>query len=160
MAVKQIGRFRVGKELGSGNQGTVYLCHDTQLERRVAIKLLNQALSESAFRDEARTMSKLQHPNIVTIYEAGHHDGTPYLVFEFVEGDLLSDLIQGKPMELPRALQIFQGLLEGMAEAHKAGVVHRDLKPTNIIITRTRCRRSWTSASPACWPKRPVPISS
>lgn len=138
MAVKQIGRFQVGKELGSGSQGTVFLCHDTQLERRVAIKLLNQALSESAFRDEARTMSKLQHPNIVSIYEAGHHDGTPYLVFEFVEGDLLSSLIQGKPLELPKALQIFQGLLEGVAEAHKAGIVHRDLKPTNIIINKNQ----------------------
>jgi eukaryotic-like serine/threonine-protein kinase len=138
MSIKQIGRFQVGRVLGSGNQGTVYLCHDTQLERRVAIKLLNQSLSESAFRDEARTMSKLQHPNIVSIYEAGQHDGTPYLVFEFVEGDLLSTLIQGKPLELPRALQIFQGLLEGVAEAHKAGIVHRDLKPANIIINKNQ----------------------
>jgi serine/threonine protein kinase len=104
----------------------------------VAIKLLNQSLSESAFRDEARTMSKLQHPNIVSIYEAGQHNGTPYLVFEFVEGDLLASLIQGKPLELPRTLRIFQGLLEGMAEAHKAGIVHRDLKPANIIINKNQ----------------------
>jgi serine/threonine protein kinase len=108
------------------------------LERRVAIKLLNQSLRQSAFSDEARTMSKLQHPNIVSIYEAGQHEGTAFLVFEFVEGDLLSSLIQGKPLELPRALQIFQGLLEGMAEAHKAGIVHRDLKPANIIISRNQ----------------------
>ncbi len=138
MAIKQIGRFLVGRVLGSGNQGTVYLCHDTQLERRVAIKLLNRSLSQSAFRDEARTMSKLQHPNIVSIYEAGEFQETPYLVFEFVEGDLLSTLIQGKPLELPRTLQIFQGLLEGMAEAHKAGIVHRDLKPANIIINQNQ----------------------
>ncbi|MGD8909984.1 MAG: HDOD domain-containing protein, partial [Chromatiales bacterium] len=138
MSIKQIGRFQLGRVLGSGNQGTVYLCHDTQLERRVAIKLLNQSLSDSAFRDEARTMSKLQHPNIVSIYEAGRHNGTPYLVFEFVEGDLLSSLIQGKPLELAHALKIFQGLLEGMAEAHKAGIVHRDLKPANIIINRNQ----------------------
>jgi serine/threonine protein kinase len=138
MALKKIGRFQVGRVLGSGNQGTVYLCHDTQLERKVAIKLLNQSLSESAFRDEARTMSKLQHPNIVSIYEAGQHEKTPYLVFEFVEGDLLSTLVKGKPMELPRAMQIFQGMLEGMAEAHKAGIVHRDLKPANIIINRNQ----------------------
>ncbi len=138
MALKNIGRFQVGRVLGSGNQGTVYLCHDTQLERKVAIKLLNRSLSENAFRDEARTMSKLQHPNIVSIYEAGHHGETPYLVFEFVEGDLLSELVQGKPLELPRALQIFQGMLEGMAEAHKAGIVHRDLKPANIIINRNQ----------------------
>ena len=138
MAEKKIGRFQVGGVLGSGNQGTVYLCHDTELERKVAIKLLNQSLSEDAFRVEARTMSKLQHPNIVSIYEAGHQDKTPYLVFEFVEGDLLSSLVQVKPLELPRAMQIFQGILEGMAEAHKAGVVHRDLKPANIIINRNQ----------------------
>ncbi|MCG7869174.1 MAG: protein kinase, partial [Candidatus Thiodiazotropha taylori] len=73
MRLKQIGRFQVGKELGSGNQGTVYLCHDSQLERQVAIKLLDKVLQDASFRDEARTMSKLQHPNIVSIYEAGEH---------------------------------------------------------------------------------------
>ncbi|MCU7813256.1 MAG: serine/threonine protein kinase, partial [Candidatus Thiodiazotropha sp. (ex Notomyrtea botanica)] len=134
MSIKQIGRFQVGKVLGSGNQGTVYLCHDTQLERRVAIKLLSNSLPETSFRDEARTMSRLQHPNIVSIYEAGQHKDTPYLVFEYVEGELLSEMIGGKPLELPQALTIFQGLLEGVAEAHKTGIVHRDLKPANIII--------------------------
>lgn len=136
MALRQIGRFKVGNVLGSGNQGTVYLCHDTQLERRVAIKLLDKSLTETSFRDEARTMSRLQHPNIVSIYEAGQHQGTPYLVFEYVEGELLSEMVRGKPLEPARALQIFQGLLEGVAEAHKAGIVHRDLKPANIIINQ------------------------
>ncbi|MET0091772.1 MAG: HDOD domain-containing protein [Candidatus Thiodiazotropha sp.] len=136
MGPKKIGRFLVGEKLGAGNQGTVYLCQDSQLERQVAIKLLNRSLQASSFRDEARTMSKLQHPNIVSIYEAGDHQGTPYLVFEFAQGDLLSELIQGEPLERPLALQIFQGLMEGMSEAHKAGIVHRDLKPSNIIISR------------------------
>ena len=134
MTPTQIGRFRVGRLLGEGSQGTVYLCHDSQLERKVTIKLLNKALPESSFRDEARTMSKLQHPNIVSIYEAGHHDSTPYLVFEYVEGRLLSDLIRDGALELPKALHIFEGLLEGMSQAHKAGIVHRDLKPSNIMI--------------------------
>jgi eukaryotic-like serine/threonine-protein kinase len=141
MALKQIGRFRVGAVLGSGNQGTVYLCHDPQLERRVAIKLLDKSLPDTRFGDEARTMSRLQHPNIVSIYEAGEHQGTPYLVFEYVEGDLLSEKIRGKPLETAAALQIFQGLLEGVAEAHKAGIVHRDLKPANIIISRDRAAK-------------------
>jgi len=135
MLLKQIDRFRVERLLGEGNQGSVYLCHDPQLERRVAVKLLNKALQESAFRGEARTMSKLQHPNIVSIYEAGQHQGTPYLVFEYVEGNLLSELIGGKPLEQARVLGIFQGLLEGVAQAHRAGIVHRDLKPSNIIIS-------------------------
>ncbi|MCG8487856.1 MAG: HDOD domain-containing protein [Chromatiales bacterium] len=134
MRLKQIGRFQVGKELGSGNQGTVYLCHDSQLERQVAIKLLDKVLQDASFRDEARTMSKLQHPNIVSIYEAGEHRGTPFLVFEYAQGKLLSDYLQGEPLELPLALQIFEGLLEGMSQAHRAGIVHRDLKPSNIII--------------------------
>ncbi|MCG7873368.1 MAG: HDOD domain-containing protein [Candidatus Thiodiazotropha lotti] len=134
MRLKQIGRFQVGKELGSGNQGTVYLCHDSQLERQVAIKLLDKVLQDASFRDEARTMSKLQHPNIVSIYEVGEHQGTPFLVFEYAQGKLLSDLIQGDPLELPLALKIFEGLLDGMSQAHRAGIVHRDLKPSNIII--------------------------
>ena len=71
MAPKTIGRFKVGKQLGSGNQGTVYLCADTELQRRVAIKLLNKSIPEVAYHSEARAMSKLQHPNIVSIYEAG-----------------------------------------------------------------------------------------
>jgi serine/threonine protein kinase len=138
MRPKKIGRFQVMKTLGAGNQGTVYLCQDSQLERQVAIKLLDKSLQSTSFRDEARTMSKLQHPNIVSIYEAGEHQGIPYLVFEYAQGDLLSDLIQGDPLELPLVEQIFKGLLAGMSEAHKAGIVHRDLKPSNIIISRDR----------------------
>jgi serine/threonine protein kinase len=134
MRQKKIGRFRVVQKLGAGNQGTVYLCEDSQLERQVAVKLLDKSLQESSFRDEARTMSKLQHPNIVSIYEAGTHQGIPFLVFEFAQGDLLSELIQGEPLDLPLALQIFKGLLEGMSQAHQAGIVHRDLKPSNIIV--------------------------
>ncbi|MEW8469519.1 MAG: HDOD domain-containing protein [Candidatus Thiodiazotropha sp.] len=134
MKPKQIGRFQVGEQLGIGNQGTVYLCHDSQLERKVAIKLLNKSLMESSFLDEARAVSKLQHANIVSIYEAGKQQQVPYLVFEYVEGDLLKELINGDPLAVGDALQIFQGLLEGMSQAHKAGIVHRDLKPANIII--------------------------
>ncbi|MBL3600115.1 MAG: HDOD domain-containing protein [gamma proteobacterium endosymbiont of Lamellibrachia anaximandri] len=134
MAPKTIGRFKIGKKLGSGNQGTVYLCSDTELQRRVAIKLLNKSLPQASYRSEARTMSKLQHPNIVSIYEAGEHKGTPFLVFEYVEGRLLSDLIRDGGLELAQIENIFQGLLAGVSRAHQAGIVHRDLKPTNIII--------------------------
>ncbi|PVV12194.1 MAG: hypothetical protein B6D77_05830 [gamma proteobacterium symbiont of Ctena orbiculata] len=138
MKPKKIGRFQVGEQLGVGNQGTVYLCHDSQLERKVAIKLLNKSLQESAFQDEARAASKLQHANIVSIYEAGEHQQVPYLVFEYAQGELLKDLINGQPLELGDALQIFQGLLEGMSQAHKAGIVHRDLKPANIVINKEK----------------------
>ncbi|MET0108861.1 MAG: HDOD domain-containing protein [Candidatus Thiodiazotropha sp.] len=138
MKPKKIGRFQVGEQLGVGNQGTVYLCHDSQLQRKVAIKLLNKSLQESSFLDEARAASKLQHANIVSIYEAGEHRKIPYLVFEYAQGELLKDLINGEPLEVGDALRIFQGLLEGMGQAHKAGIVHRDLKPANIIINEDK----------------------
>jgi serine/threonine protein kinase len=138
MKPKQIGRFLVGEQLGTGNQGTVYLCRDSQLERKVAIKLLNKSLQQSSFLDEARAASKLQHANIVSIYEAGEHQKVPYLVFEYVQGDLLKALIQDEPLKVATALEIFQGLLEGMSQAHKSGIVHRDLKPANIIISKDK----------------------
>lgn len=140
MAAKTIGRFRVGRKLGSGNQGSVYLCADPELRRRVAIKLLDktdlgsQEMAES-FHREARTMSQIQHPNIVSIYEVGKHQGVPYLVFEFVEGRLLSEVIKSGSLEVAATLEVFQGLLEGMERAHRQGIVHRDLKPSNVIIS-------------------------
>jgi eukaryotic-like serine/threonine-protein kinase len=140
MAPTSIGRFRVGKTLGSGNQGTVYLCEDPELQRPVAVKLLNQRALGSeevlaAFYREARSMSKVQHPNIVSIYEAGHHENLPYLVFEYVEGRLLAEVIRRRELDLDRGLELFQGMLEGMDRAHRQGIVHRDLKPANIIIS-------------------------
>ncbi|MGD8914206.1 MAG: serine/threonine-protein kinase, partial [Candidatus Thiodiazotropha sp.] len=138
MKPEKIGRFQVGKQLGMGNQGTVYLCNDSQLERKVAIKLLNKSMEGGSFLDEARAASKLQHANIVSIYEAGEHKHVPYLVFEYAQGELLKDLIHGEPLDVADALLIFQGLLEGMSQAHKAGIVHRDLKPANIIISHDK----------------------
>ena len=134
MAPNTIGRFKIGKQLGSGNQGTVYLCADPELQRRVAIKLLDKSLRGANSRTEARTMSKLQHPNIVSIYEAGEHNGTPYLVFEYVEGRLLADAIRQDKLQIHQILSVFQGLLEGVSQAHRVGIVHRDLKPANIIL--------------------------
>ncbi|MEN8179513.1 MAG: HDOD domain-containing protein [Pseudomonadota bacterium] len=138
MAPKTIGRFKVGKQLGSGSQGTVYLCADTELQRRVAIKLLNRSLAEETYRAEARAMSQLQHPNIVSIYEAGEQNGTPYMVFEYVEGQLLSDVIREDKLDHAQKIAAFRGLLEGVSQAHRVGIVHRDLKPGNIILNGER----------------------
>ena len=134
MAPNTIGRFKIGKQLGSGNQGTVYLCADPELQRRVAIKLLDRSVRGASNRSEARTMSKLQHPNIVSIYEAGEHNGIPYLVFEYVEGRLLADAIRQDKLDQQQVLEVFRGLLEGVSQAHRVGIVHRDLKPANIIL--------------------------
>ncbi len=134
MAPNTIGRFKIGKQLGSGNQGTVYLCADPELQRQVAIKLLDKSVRGVSDRSEARAMSKLQHPNIVSIYEAGEYNGTPYLVFEYVEGRLLTDAIRQDKLDLRQVLEVFKGLMEGVSQAHRVGIVHRDLKPANIIL--------------------------
>ncbi len=136
---QMIGRFKVGKRLGSGNQGTVYLCMDPELERRVAIKLLDKTVlgsqeAAASFHREARSMSKIQHPNIVSIYEAGRNGGVPFLVFEYVEGRLLSE-ITAAGADPGEVMDLFQGMLEGIGRAHQQGIVHRDLKPANIIIS-------------------------
>ena len=136
----QIGRFQILEELGAGNQGTVHLCHDPELQRNVAIKLLDRAELQSGqaeydFRHEARMMSRLQHPNIVAVYEVGLHLSRPYLVCEYVQGMLLSEWLAQERSGFQGALDIFKGILEGISQAHGLGIVHRDLKPSNIIIS-------------------------
>jgi serine/threonine protein kinase len=138
---KQIGRFEIIRELGQGAQGAVYLARDPHLERQVAIKTLLLDQDPSAKQDiktllaEARIVSQFQHPNIVTVYDAGEHEGSPYLVFEYVEGTTLADLLK-KQRSLPpsRAVEIVLQILDGVSYAHQKDIVHRDLKPANIIL--------------------------
>lgn len=136
-----IGRFEVLKVLGQGAQGIVYLARDPHLQRQVAIKTfsLNDAASQpkelKALLDEARIVSQFQHPNIVMVYDAGEQGGQPYLVFEYVAGTPLSNLLK-KEGRLPvkQAVDIALQILDGVAYAHKKQIVHRDLKPANIMI--------------------------
>lgn len=127
-------------ELGRGSQGVVYLATDPQLERQVAIKTLQVDVSENGNKkkrlmQEARTVSKLQHPNIVPVYEAADHEGKPYLVFEYVEGVSLREIIKKKaPLEARQAVSLMAQILDGVSYAHKRGIVHRDLSPANILI--------------------------
>ncbi len=139
--MQTIGRFKVGKELGSGAQGSVYLCGDPELQRRVAIKLLKRSLFGSGSNKadllrEARSISQIQHPNIVAIFDVGEEKGTPFLVFEYVEGELLSEHIKSKALDLPKMLDIFEGMLSGVDQVHRRGIVHRDLKPANVILSK------------------------
>ena len=136
----QIGRFRVVSELGKGAQGIVYLANDTQLERNVAIKtvLLEKPSPKlkAQLLSEARAVSKLQHPNIITLYEADEHLGKPYLVFEYVDGTSLYDYLKKKgKISSKEAIRILDPVLNAIAYAHKRGVVHRDLSPHNIMLT-------------------------
>jgi serine/threonine protein kinase len=137
MSIKTIGRFEIIHELGRGVQGVVYLAHDPQLGRQVAIKTLQAGSAEQTDRllSEARIASNLQHANIVTLYDAGEHDDLPYLVYPYVEGQTLMDLI-GEEGNLPlvQAAQIASGVLDALTSAHAQGVMHLDIKPSNIMI--------------------------
>lgn len=134
--MQSIGRFRVGRKLGAGGQGTVYLCLDPELQRRVAIKVLSQSTlgEEQGFLREARAISQIQHPNIVSIFDVGKQQGQPFLVFEYVEGELLSRRLESRERDLQRLLDIFVAMLSGVDQVHQRGIVHRDLKPSNVII--------------------------
>lgn len=135
---KVIGRFNIIRELGHGVQGAVYLAHDTQLDRQVAIKTLRVNSTQDAANlvREAKIASKLQHPNIVTLYDALMHDGVPYLVYAYIEGQSLEEMLKReKILPLARAAQIASSVLEGLGYAHRHDVMHLDIKPANVMIS-------------------------
>lgn len=132
-----IGRFKIIREISKGGQGTVYLAEDPQLERQVAIKLLrtSSAQQKESLLREARITSKFQHPNIVTLYDAGEHNGVPYLVCAFIEGETLAQALKRcGTMTLTYAARLAAGVLDGLAYAHQQGVMHLDIKPGNVIV--------------------------
>ncbi len=137
-----IDRFKVLRELGKGSQGIVYLASDPRLERNVAIKtlhrqsVLNQGRQERLL-SEAKTVSKLQHPNIVPLYEAGQDQGLLYLVFEYVDGISLKEQMRSTSQYVVhRAIRLIMQILDGISCAHGQGIVHRDLSPSNIMIDK------------------------
>ena len=139
----RLGRFELRRQIGRGGQSWVWLAFDPRLERDVAIKLLRPAGdadgSEVAlWLQEARSVSRLNHPNIVQVYEADVEAGQAYLVFEYVDGKTLSELIRERGAWAPaQAVPLMIDVLDGLAAAHEAGIVHRDLKPANIIVDRS-----------------------
>jgi eukaryotic-like serine/threonine-protein kinase len=137
-----IDRFKVLRELGKGSQGIVYLASDPRLERNVAIKtlhrqsVLNQGRQERLL-SEAKTVSKLQHPNIVPLYEAGQDHGILYLVFEYVDGISLKEQMRSTGQYVVhRAIRLMIQILDGISCAHNQAIVHRDLSPSNIMIDK------------------------
>lgn len=136
---QKIGKFDILRVLGTGAQSVVYLAHDAHLQREVAIKSLHLAGRDEARKqglmDEARTVSKLRHPNIVPIFDAGEQGGDPYLVFEYVEGSSLAELLREQGgMPAPRAIEVMLQILDAVESAHRHGIIHRDLKPSNILM--------------------------
>lgn len=142
------GQFRLQQPLGSGGMGQVYLAEQLEVGRPVVIKLLNgQALSgssgEARFKREAQALAQLNHPNIVQLYAFGRgDDGTPYLAMEYIAGRTLGTIV-GEQGPLPEAevCAILKQLCDALIEAHKQGVVHRDLKPDNVMISTTQAGR-------------------
>lgn len=138
-APRRIGRFQVRRLLGQGAQSFVYLAFDPQLEREVAIKMLALAPRDNAqgpgLLGEARTVGRLRHPNIVPVFEAGEQGGEVYLVFEYVEGRTLEQMLrQDGAVPAARAAELMIGVLDAVGAAHQQGIVHRDLKPSNVLI--------------------------
>jgi len=122
--------------------GEVYRARDTRLERTVAIKILPEHLSSNPeakhrFDREARAISSLNHPNICTLYDVGHQDGTDYLVMEFLEGETLADRLMKSPLAADQVLKYGIEICDGLEKAHRGGVTHRDLKPGNVMLTKT-----------------------
>lgn len=138
-AQRRVGRFELQRLLGRGAQASVWLAHDPRLQREVAVKLMTPGADSAAVSEwmhEAHAVSRLTHPNIVPVFEADDDGrGAPYLVFEYVEGGTLLDVVRREGMLQPRrAVELMTGVLAALAEAHAQGIVHRDLKPSNVLI--------------------------
>src|SRR5436309_2825675 len=134
------GRYKVVSRLGAGGMADVFLAEDEQLGRKVALKLLYQRFAEDPgfverFRREAQAAAGLQHPNVVSVYDRGAYDGTYYIAMEYLPGRSLKQLIRAEaPLDPIRAIDITLQILKAARFAHRRGVIHRDLKPHNVIV--------------------------
>ena len=144
MSGEIVAHYRLIEKIGQGGMGEVYLAEDTRLERKVALKFLPQELTgdpeaRQRFEREAKAVAALNHPNIVTIHEIGEHQGRVYMAMEHATGRTLREVIQGslrrgKPLPLPTVVAIVSQVAAGLSAAHARGIVHRDIKPQNIMV--------------------------
>ncbi|MDQ2979891.1 MAG: serine/threonine-protein kinase, partial [Acidobacteriota bacterium] len=136
----RLGPYEIVAPLGAGGMGEVYRARDTRLGREVAVKILPEALAADTdrlrrFEQEARAASALNHPNIVTIHDAGQEGAVSYIAMELVEGQSLREVLAAGPLPLKKAIDIAAQVSSGLAKAHASGIVHRDLKPENVMVT-------------------------
>jgi serine/threonine-protein kinase len=140
IADRELGPYRLVREIGSGGMGVVYEAEDTRLRRRVAVKLLPPELSrdrgaKQRFLREARAASALDDPNICTVHDVGEHDGQLYIVMAYYEGETLKERLARGPLPVSEARQVALEVARALARAHEAGIVHRDIKPANVMLT-------------------------
>ncbi len=138
---QRLGPYEIVSRIGAGGMGEVFKARDTRLERSVAIKILPADFALNAqfrvrFEREAKTISQLNHPNICALHDVGQEDGTSYLVMELLEGESLADRLARGPLPLSEVLRYGAQIAEALDRAHRAGVIHRDLKPGNVMLTR------------------------
>jgi len=137
---ENVGPYRIIEQLGQGGMATVFKAYHAALDRYVAIKVLHPAFKEepnflSRFQREARVVARLEHPNIVPIYDYAEHKGQPYLVMKFIEGQTLKARMNEKPLTKEDAVEIVDAVGGALAYAHKEGVLHRDVKPSNVLLS-------------------------
>ncbi len=136
------GRYEIEALIGSGGMGTVYRARDRELDERVALKMLSRALVSAPamlarFRQEVKLARRVTHRNIARMFDIGDHDGDKFLTMELVDGESLATIAaRERAMKLPRVVKIIEALCEGLAAAHAVGVIHRDLKPDNVLVAR------------------------
>jgi len=137
---ENVGPYRIVEQLGSGGMATVYKAYHAALDRYVAIKVMHAAFKEdpsflARFQREARIVARLEHPHIVPIHDFSEHDGQPYLVMRFIEGDTLKARLQAGEPTIEQSVDLLRPVCRALAYAHEQGVLHRDIKPSNILIT-------------------------
>src|SRR6202163_1747173 len=139
---KRLGPYEILSAIGAGGMGEVYKARDTRLDRIVAIKVLPTHLAERAelrerFEREARTIASLNHPHICTLFDTGHQDDVDFLVMEYIEGETLAQRLQRGALPIQQVLQYAIEIVDALDKAHRKGITHRDLKPGNIMLTKS-----------------------
>ena len=138
----RLGPYEIVSPLGAGGMGEVYRARDARLDRTVAIKILPAQFSadpvhKQRFEREAKTISQLNHPHICTLYDIGHQDGADFLVMEYLDGETLGTRLKRASLPIDQVFQFASEIADALDEAHRRGVIHRDLKPGNIMLVKS-----------------------
>ena len=136
----KLGQYEVQDFIGQGAMGRVYRAYHVQLERTGAVKVLQGIAPDpdttARFRHEAQAIAQMRHPNIVNVYDFGEHDGVPYMIIEYVPGGSLADRLRNGPLDTATTLKYLRGIAAGLDHAHELGIVHRDVKPANVLLEK------------------------